>query len=176
MKKLCLLMVAGVILFFSSGGPAHAQSDFTSKTIDIGVIVSDLDESLEFYKEVVGMQQTGEFSVDETMAKESGLSNGVPFDVKVLKLGPGEKATQFKLMSFGDRAAMQHNEYIYDHTGVQYITINVKDLSPIVERVKAHDVTMRGNSPVKLGENRYLLLIRDPEGTFVELIGPWKDK
>ena len=175
MKKLCLLMVAGVILFFSSD-PVHAQSDFTSKTIDIGVIVSDLDESLEFYKEVVGMQQTGEFSVDETMAKESGLSNGVPFDVKVLKLGAGEKATQFKLMSFGDRAVKQHNDYIYDHTGVQYLTINVKDLSPIVERVKAHDVTMRGNSPVKLDENRYLLLIRDPEGTFVELIGPWKDK
>lgn len=175
MKKLCLLMVAVGIVFFSSS-PAHAQGDFSSKTIDIGVVVSDLDESLEFYKEVVGMQQTGEFSVDETMAKESGLSNGVPFDVKVLKLGPGEKATQFKLMSFGDRAAKQHNDYIYDHTGMQYITLNVKDLSPVVERVKAHDVTMRGNSPVKLGEKRYLLLIRDPDGTFIELIGPWKDK
>lgn len=175
MKKLCLLMVAGVILFFSSG-PAHAQGDFTSETIDIGVIVSDLDESLDFYKEVVGMKQTGEFSVDETMAKESGLSNGVPFDVKVLKLGTGEEATQFKLMSFGSRAARQNNDYIYDHTGMQYITINVKDLSPVVERVKAHDVSMLGNSPVKLGEDRYLLLIRDPDDTFVELIGPWKDK
>ena len=175
MKKLCLLITAVVVLFVFSE-PVNAQNDFTSKTIDIGVIVSDLDESVDFYTEVVGMKQAREFSVDKTMAKESGLSNGVPFDVKVLTLGSGKEATEFKLMSFGDRASTQHNNYIYDHTGVQYITINVKDLSPIVERVKAHDVTMRGNSPVKLGENNYLLLIRDPDGTFVELIGPWSDK
>ncbi len=175
MKKLCLLFLTGVVLFLTAG-TAEAQNDFASKTIHMGVIVSDLDRSLEFYKEVVGMKQTGEFSVNETMAKESGLSNGVPFDVKVLKLGSGEEATQFKVMSFGARAVKQHNDYIYDHTGVQYITINVKDLSPIVERVKEHDVTMRGNSPVKLGENRYLLLIRDPDGTFIELIGSWSDK
>jgi hypothetical protein len=93
-----------------------------------------------------------------------------------MKLGEGEEATQFKLMSFGARAVKQHNDYIYDHNGVQYITINVKDLSPFVKRVKEHDVTMRGNSPVKLGENNYLLLIRDPDGTFIELIGPWSDK
>ncbi|MFP4619903.1 MAG: VOC family protein [Bacteroidales bacterium] len=175
MKKLCSLIAALAVLFFSSE-LAHAQGDFSSKTIHIGVIASDLDESLDFYKEVVGMKQTGEFSVDETMAKESGLSNGVPFDVKVLKLGNGEEATQFKLMSFGDRADKQHNDYIYDHSGMQYITINVKDLSPVIERVKANNVTMQGSSPVKLGENRYLLLIRDPDGTFVELIGPWTDK
>ena len=175
MKKLCLHFLTGVVIFLTAG-MAQAQNDFASKTIHIGVIVSDLDRSLEFYKEVVGMKQTGEFSVDETMAKESGLSKGVPFDVKVLKLGSGEEATQFKVMSFGARAVKQHNDYIYDHTGVQYVTINVKDLSPIVERVKDHDVTMRGNSPVKLGENRYLLLIRDPDGTFIELIGPWSDK
>ena len=175
MKKLCLLFLAGVVLFFVAV-PAHAQNEFSSKTIHMGVIVSDLDRSLEFYKEVVGMKQTGEFSVDETMAKESGLSNGVHFDVKVLKLGEGEEATQFKLMSFGARAVKQDNDYIYDHNGVQYITINVRDLSPFVERVKDHDVTMRGNSPVKLGENSYLLLIRDPDGTFIELIGPWSDK
>ena len=175
MKKLCFLIAAAAVLFFSSE-PANAQGDFSSRTIHIGVIAFDLDESLEFYKEVVGMKQTGQFSVDETMAEESGLSNGVPFDVKVLKLGEGEEATQFKLMSFGDRPEMQRNDFIYDHSGMQYITINVQDLSPVIERVKAHNVTMRGSSPVKLGENRYLLLIRDPDGTFVELIGPWKDK
>ncbi|MFW6104199.1 MAG: VOC family protein [Bacteroidota bacterium] len=70
----------------------------------------------------------------------------------------------------------KHNDYIYNHNGIQYITINVKDLSPVIERVREHDVTMHGNSPVKLGENRYLLLIRDPDGTFAELTGPWKDK
>ena len=175
MKKYCLVIAAFTILFLSSA-PVHAQSDFSSKTIDIGVIVSDLEESIDFYTEVIGMKQTGEFSVDEKMAEESGLSNGVPFDVKVLKLGTGEEATQFKLMTFGDRSARQQNDYIYDHTGIQYITLNVKDLSPVVKRVKAHDVTIRGNSPVKLGENSYLLLIRDPDGTFIELIGPWKDK
>jgi catechol 2,3-dioxygenase-like lactoylglutathione lyase family enzyme len=175
MKKMYLLIITGLFLsiLYSS---AAAQNEFSSKTIHIGVVVSNLEESMEFYTEVVGMKQTGSFDVGKDFADKSGLSNGVPFHVKVLKLAEGKQSTQFKLMSFGDKPKKQHNEFIQDHTGMQYITINVKDLSPFIKRVRQHDIETRGDTPVKLDERNHFLLLRDPDGTIIELIGPWKDK
>ena len=175
MKKICLLVITGVIVLFSSA-TAMAQNEFAGKSIHMGLIVSDLEESMEFYTEVVGMKQTGSFDVEKDFAKKSGLSDGVPFHVKVLKLKSGDKATQFKLMSFGDKSTKQHNEYIQDHTGIQYITINVTDLSPVIKRVKEHDVEPRGDTPTTLDKKNDFLLLQGPDGTFVELIGPRKDK
>lgn len=175
MKKIYFSLITAMILLFS-GLSTFAQDDFSSKTIHLGVVVSDIEESMEFYTEVVGMKQTGSFDVDKDFARKSGLTDAIPFHVKVLKLQAGDKATQFKLMSFGDKASRQQNEYIEDHTGMQYITINVNNLSPVIERVREHNVVPRGDTPVKLNEKDDFLLLRDPDGTFIELIGPRKDK
>ncbi|NQW99499.1 hypothetical protein HQ447_02485 [bacterium] len=52
------------------------------------------------------------------------------------------------------------------------ITIMVKDLSPILERIKARNIKLLGDTPVPLGGDRNFILIRDTKGTFIELIGP----
>jgi predicted enzyme related to lactoylglutathione lyase len=174
MKKLYVLILSAAMLSILLK-PAGGQELFSSQTIHMGVIASDLDRSLEFYQEVIGMKHTGSFGVEKNMAKQSGLSNGIPFEVEVLKLGTGESATRLKLMSFGKRAEKQVNDYIYDHTGIQYITINVHDLAPFIKRIKKHRETILGNGPVDIGGNRYLLLLKDPDGTFIELIGSWRN-
>lgn len=150
-----------------------AEGDFSSETISVGSIVSDLDKSVEFYKEVVGMVQVGRgsFDVDADFGKRSGLTDSLPVHVEVLKLGSGDGATQFKLMTFGDRAKKQENEFIHSHTGMQYVTIHVTALEPILERIKKHNVKLLGDTPIALGSNHFVL-IKDPDGTFVELIGP----
>jgi len=152
------------------------EEDFALKTIHIGMIVKDLEQSMKFYKDVVGMVQVDitEFSVDADFGKKSGLTDSLPIHVQVLKLGKGENATQLKLMTFGDKAQPQENEYIHSHTGIQYITIMVNDLTPILERIKKHKVKRLGDTPIAMGDN-YFVLIQDPDGTFVELIGPIKE-
>ncbi len=42
----------------------------------------------------------------------------------------------------------------------------------ILKRIKQHKVKLLGETPIGLGENASFVLIRDPDGTFVELIGP----
>lgn len=174
-KKLNLFLLAFLMLGVFLN-PAESQEQFSSKTIHIGLIASDLDRSLDFYREVIGMEHTGSFDVAKRVAKESGLSNGIPFQVEVLKLGEGEQATQLKLMSFGERADKQSNDYIYDHSGIQYLTINVHDLAPFIKRIETHQATILGDGPVGIGGDRYLLLLKDPDDTFIELIGPWSNK
>jgi hypothetical protein len=57
---------------------------------------------------------------------------------------------------------------------MQYITIMVNSLAPFIERIKKHNVKFLGDTPVQSGENRHFVLIQDPDGTIIELIGPLK--
>ena len=148
--------------------------EFSSATIGIGVVVSDLDRSVAFYTDVIGMVPTGEFRIGEDFSKRSGLANGRPTQVKVLRLGEGREATQWKLMTFGPAAEKQSLTHIYERTGMRYITILVKDLTPILHRIKRHGVKLLGDTPVPLGADDHFILIQDPDDTFIELIGPLK--
>lgn len=149
-----------------------APDDFAKSGISIGVVVEDLNKSLDFYLNVIGMVKTGEFSVDADKATELGLSNGNRFDVKVLKLENSENAPEWKLMSFGKKANHPKQNYVPDNTGIQYITIFVKSMKPLLERIKKHDVKMLGKTPSMLDETRQFVLVQDPDGNFIELIGP----
>lgn len=149
-----------------------AQNEFAKSAISVGVVVENLDKSLEFYKDVVGMQEVREFSVDSEKATKMGLSDGERFDVKVLKLENTEQAAEWKLMSFNNRTSHKTKKYIPDENGIRYITIFVKSMSPLLERIKKHNVKTLGETPVMLDETRQFVLIQDPDGNFVEFIGP----
>jgi catechol 2,3-dioxygenase-like lactoylglutathione lyase family enzyme len=168
-------LIASLFLSLAFAGSVVAAPDeFSSTTISVGVVTSDLGKSLEFYTNVVGMVRTGSFDVDEGFAKKSGLTDGTPLHVEVLRLGEGDDATQWKLMTFGKRAKQQKDKYILGHTGMQYITIMVNDLTPFVERIKKNKVKLLGETPTPLGGDNHFVLIQDPDGVFVELIGPMK--
>jgi catechol 2,3-dioxygenase-like lactoylglutathione lyase family enzyme len=146
--------------------------DFAKSGISVGVVVEDLNKSLDFYLNVIGMVKTGEFSVDADKAKELGLSNGDRFDVKVLKLENSENAPEWKLMSFGKKATHPKQSYVPDDTGIQYITIFVKSMKPILERIQKHGIKTLGKTPTMLDADRQFVAIQDPDGNFIELIGP----
>ncbi|WP_132054150.1 VOC family protein [Pseudocnuella soli] len=153
-------------------GALFAQSNFSSKLIGVGVVVSDIDRSLDFYINGIGMVKAYSFTIREDFSKRSGLSNGVPTAVTVLKLENSPEANEWKLMSFGKKAAHPKQQFIQDDTGMQYITINVKSLKPVMDRLTQMKVPFLGSSPTPLNNNAHLLLVQDPDGSFIELIGP----
>lgn len=167
MKKLLLCLFA-----FYLGNIAFAQSNFSSPLIGVGVVVKDLDKSLDFYVNTIGMVKTGGFSLDADFTKRSGLSNGVPFSVVVLKLENSDNANEWKLMSFGNNPDHKKPDYVQDDLGMQYVTINVKALTPIMDRLKQKGVKFLGDTPTPLSGNRFFVLVQDPDGNFIELIGP----
>ena len=118
------------------------------------------------------MKETGGFSVNSEMGLKTGLTNGIAFDVKVLKLIDSPKATEWKLLSFKKEATHPEQKYIQDDTGMQYITIFVNDLQPFEERLRENNIPLLGETPTQLGDGRYFILVQDPDGVFIELIGP----
>ena len=168
MKKITILLLAVSTILTSN---LMAQSEFSSSLIGVGVVTSDLEKSRDFYINVIGMEKTSEFDVNEEFGKASGLSNGVAFHVDVLQLG--EDGNVWKLMSFGKEATHPKSTFLQDDIGVQYITINVSSLKPFLERIKKHKVKLLGETPIPLGnDGRQFVLLQAPEGTIVELIGP----
>lgn len=148
------------------------NSEFTTGTIQIGVIVQDLEKSIDFYTNVIGMTKTGGFSVDEAFGEKSGLTGGEAFDVTVLKLKDNPEAAEWKLMSFGKEPNHPPQKYIQDDIGMQYITIFVKSMKPFLERIKDHNITLLEETPTFLEDGRQFVLVQDLDGNFIELIGP----
>jgi predicted enzyme related to lactoylglutathione lyase len=172
MKNLFLLLVFVAFTTISFAQKAPAPGEFSNPTIFVGSVVTDLAKSVDFYTNIIGMTKTSTFSVDGVKAKELGLTDGRPIDVTVLKLEDSPQANEWKLMSFGTKPGHKKPKYIHDNTGMQYITILVNHLNPIIERIEKNKIQILSGKPSDLGEGRFFILIQDPDGTFVELIGP----
>jgi len=149
------------------------NEDFASHQIGIGVVCADLDESIDFYTGVIGLKRTRSFDIDADFAERAGLTPGISFHVEVLATEDRPDASSLKLLTFGRASAHSRALSIADGVGVQYITLQLKSLNPVLERIRKHRVDLMGESPVPMGKgDRYFALVQAPEGTFVELIGP----
>lgn len=152
---------------------------FSSETIDVGLCVSNMQSSIDFYTQAIGFQELPGFSVPSDYAKEVGLSDGQVLDVRVLVLGQGPAATKLKLIQFPKAPGSRVDQsFIQSTYGIRYLTIHVKDLNASLERLKQHHVKPIAKSPKLLPagfpEGIALCNLRDPDGNLVELVGPYR--
>lgn len=164
-----VLVLSGLLGFATRTAPTQATAE---ATIDVGVVVDDLDESLQFYTEVLGMEQRRTIDINDDFGQRSGLTGGTPTTIQVLTLGEGDAATEWKLMTFPDLPDAVSESNITHQQGMQYMTIHVDHLGPYVDRARSHGLELMGETPIPLGEENHFLLLQAPEGTFVEVIGP----
>ena len=172
MNKVFSTLMLVFVVFYVSAQNQPSKSEFSNPTIFVGSVVTDLEKSIDFYTNIIGMKKTGAFSVDAEKAKELGLTNGKKIDVTVLKLEDSPQANEWKLMSFGTKPGHKKPAYLDDDTGMKYITILVNHLEPIMKRIEKNNIKILSGKPSKLEDNRFFILIQDPDGTFIELIGP----
>ena len=140
-------------------------------TVSIAIVCSDIDRSLLFYTQGLGMNRTGGFAIDEVFGLASGLSGGAPFHVERLQFGEVGSTVEWKLVRFADQEGAPLPEYIQSRTGVQYLTLIVASVSEHLDRLAAIGVTPRGETPLTLPDGRTFALVQDPDGLFVGLIG-----
>ena len=180
--RILILGTMGVVLAGTVAGWAARQetaSPFGSTTIDIGVVASDAAKSVAFYKDAIGFHEAEGFDVPAEFAAQTGLSQSLPFHVHVLNLGEGPAATKLKVMQFSEtRGQRNDQQYIHSSLGFRYLTIFVTDLNASLERAAAKGVKPVAQGPTGLPAGfpagLGLAVLRDPDGNFVELVGPFK--
>lgn len=176
------LTSASFILLFVScisvQGQKPNDSNFPKQTIDIGIVVTDIKKSLNFYKEIIGFSEKEGFKVQGDFPKSVGLTDGSPLSIHVLRLGDEEHATSLKLMQVDSKksARLIKQPHIHTIAGFSYLTIFVKDVELVLKRAKQFGYKPYAKSPQILPEGLpqdvCLLMLKDPDGNFVEIVGP----
>ncbi len=157
-----------------------AQNDppvFSATTADIGIVVKDLEKSAKFYTETLGLTEIKGFSVPAEKAAGLGLTDNQPATIRVFVLNPKAKGpkTKFKLMSFPKAPGkMQDQKFIHTSIGISYLTLFVTDMNKSVEKLKTANVKLLGKTPTDLGGGNFIAVFHDPDGNYIELIGPKK--
>jgi len=173
-----ILSTITVLLAISAAPSAQAEEiGFTKTTIDFGVVVSDLEKSLKFYTEVVGFKRAGNFTVQPDTVNDAGLTMiSKPLTIEELTLGDDETATKLKLMQIPDpKQKKPANEYIHSSLGMSYMTVFVTDTKAALARAAKHNVKPLKKGPIAIGGGMvFLTLLKDPDGNFIELVGPSK--
>ena len=179
MASLLVVMAATVMVALHVQGTAAQEkadekSEFSRTTIDLGVVVSDVDKSVKFYTEALGFQEARGFSVAGPFCKDAGLTNNKPLKIRVLVLGKGPSATKLKLMTVADvKTKKSDNSYIHSQSGYSYVTVFVNDTNAAVKRLTKAGVKPIAKGPVQIpGSKAYLTVVRDPDGNLIELVGP----
>ncbi len=164
------LLVLFAICFAHSTKAIEPNSEFSRSAISVGVVVENLDKSVDFYTKVVGMVIVRDLFIDSAKAKRMGLTKGETLSIKVLKLENVENATEIKLLSYGKKSNLLKQTSISDANGIRYLTIFVKSLKPLLERIAKNGIKTLGETPTMLDAKRQFVSIQDPDGNFVEFI------
>ena len=177
-RRMPTLAVA-LTLFYALAGTvtraADAPAGFSKPVIDIGIVVSDVAKSAAFYTNAIGFKEVPGFKVTAERAAEVGLTDHQPADIRVFVLGEGNLATRVKLMSFPDAPGKKPDQkFIHSTVGMRYLTLYVTDLTASLKRLEQAAVKLLGRTPTDLGGGTWIAVFQDPDGNFIELVGPRK--
>ena len=128
---------------------------FTRKGIDAGIVVTDIDASLRFYRDFLGLPVVGE-------AATSLIGKG-----RMVQLRLGESLIKLVQM---DHAPKSNNpKGITSSTGIRYITFLVADIHTMM--AKAVQGEFKIAMPIQLlGNGAKIGMVEDPDGNIIEFV------
>lgn len=173
------LLAALLMAVTFAGAYSQEKGAFGSTTIDLGVVVTDIEKSAKFYKEALGFEEVKGFGVPAGFAADAGLTAGKPLSIRVFVLGEGANATKIKLMQIeGVAPKKSENQFIHSQTGFRYLTIFVNDTTAAMAKLTKSGVKPIAKTPIQIPEaiakDTFLTIVQDPDGNLVELVGPKK--
>jgi catechol 2,3-dioxygenase-like lactoylglutathione lyase family enzyme len=167
-----LLLTLSCCLSPLFGEPAK----FAKGIVDVGMVAENLERTVKFYTEVVGLKEVKGFEASAEKATQFGLTDNQPAKVRVFVLGDSPDSSRLKIMAFPKRpGAKPDQKFIHSTVGISYLTLRVADMDDALARLKKAKVKTLGETPASLGGKMRITVFHDPDGNFVELIGPVKE-
>jgi catechol 2,3-dioxygenase-like lactoylglutathione lyase family enzyme len=134
----------------------------------IGIVVKDLDRSLKFYQELLGLE------VQRRMMESGECLENVLIlehvEVETVKLGATNGLTQIELLSFKSHEVSIHENIRSLMTGPTHVAFTVDNLDNLYAELR--EVGIEFNCPPqKSADGKALLTFcKDPDGTLIELV------
>lgn len=123
--------------------------------IDIGIVVADLERSLNFYRDLLGLSAIAEIPI-------SLLGKG-----RMVQLRHGESL--IKLVELEDPPSSQSPQGISATFGYRYITLLIVDLEAMLAKLIAAGVEI-AMPMTQLPSGTQIAMVVDPDGNIVEFV------
>ena len=134
----------------------------------VGIVVSDIEKSLFFYKNLLG------FSIVKT-AQESGpfidrilALDGV--EVTTIKMSALDGTTQLELLRFKSPAPDSCTRQRVNSPGPTHVALTVHDIDTLYRYLSLHDVPFLSEPVTSPGGGAKVAFCTDPDGTLIELV------
>jgi catechol 2,3-dioxygenase-like lactoylglutathione lyase family enzyme len=127
----------------------------SSPGIDLGIVVSDLDRSLHFYRGLLGLHHEGSNPVPG-----GGTMHRLWAAESMIKLVAPESPPEQPVIPGGLRAGA---------LGLRYFTFSVADLDELMSDLKANDVPVI-RDVTEMGPGVRIAIVEDPDGNHVEFL------
>ena len=128
---------------------------------DLGLVCSDFDESLRFYRDLLGFEEVMEINIPEDVAIGAGLA---PRGFRQVRLRVGQ--TLIKLMEIESPPQPRTFDF---QAGVRWLTLFVDDVSESVEKLKVSGVEFM-SEPISPPDAAYIACAKAPDGILIELV------
>ena len=135
--------------------------------IDIAIICSDFGESLEFYRDKLGLEVVLEIDIPEVTAVAAHLA---PRGFRQVRLRAG--GTLIKLVEISDPPDRRDAQF---QAGVRWLTFIVEDVVATVAALQQKDVKFLSD-PVEPADARYIICAEAPDGVLIEFVQPLENE
>jgi len=176
MTKLLPAFIAAAAAAFAQPLPTPAPPGDIIGVGNFLHVVADVEKSVDFYQNVLGMDlqgtpPTGPRPYLDTPAIVNLYdAPGAQYRVGVALVPASPMRAELVEWKGVDRAPVHPR---YQDPGAATLILTVRDLNPILARVKksGSPILTTGSEPVRLNDSSAIML-RDPDGFYVELIQP----
>jgi len=121
------------------------------EALDLGIFVSDINASLKFYQEILGLKKVEEVELPFGMMHRLSYGN-----------------SYFKLID-PNNMPPKGPTGLTDQLGFRYVTFPVRNISEICETLKGKEVTFTVPE-TELRPGVRIALVEDPDGNTVEFV------
>ncbi len=121
------------------------------EAIDIGVIVSDIEKSLAFYRDLLGLEKTQE------MPTPLGTIHRLAYGQTDLKLVEVKKTPGAGKIGLDQQL------------GFRYITFRVSNLSEVCDRMRTENIEFTIPQS-EIIPDVHIAMVKDPDGNIVEFV------
>ena len=151
--------------------PTPAPQSFVTGVGNFSHIVADLDKSLAFYRDVIGLQPNAPPRPFDGNVAIMRLGNTLNAQSRFVALRVPGSPIGVELIEYKDIERTPANPRFQD-PGAANLIVRVRELDAVLDRVKksgAKIVTVTG-VPATIGNGGRVMFIQDPDGFVVELV------
>ena len=134
-----------------------------------GVTVSDIDESIEFYRDVLGLELTDRRTIESGSEDSRKFSKfvGVPGDLEITIAFLDAGGADVELLEYQPAGADANEGVANNDPGAAHFCLEVDDVDGAYERIEADVEAV--HEPVTLSKGTRVMYLYDPDGNVVEL-------